>query len=88
LDLKQIKNDLAKKNCICNSISMQVLYFGKEGCILNGGIIQVMNLQNVGLDFNLQVIKNKFGFSISTIKKTRILIKWKFDSEFLEFIII
>jgi hypothetical protein len=28
---------------------MQVLYFGKEGCISNGGIIQVVNLQNVGL---------------------------------------
>ncbi len=69
MDLKHIKNDLAKKNCICNSISMQVLYFGKEGCISNGGTIQVMNLQNVGLDFSLQVIKINLVSAFQPLKK-------------------
>ncbi len=69
MDLKPIKNDLAKKNCICNSISMQVLYFGKEGCISNGGIIQVMNLQNVGLDFSLQVNKINLVSAFQPLKK-------------------
>jgi hypothetical protein len=48
---------------------MQVLYFGKGGCISNGGIIQVVNLQMLGLDFSLQVIKINLVLAFQPLKK-------------------
>jgi hypothetical protein len=50
---------------------MQLLYFGKDGCISNGGIIQVVNLQNVGFDYSLQVIKINLVSAFQPLKKKR-----------------